>query len=152
MGSVGWNFGVGQKRSMGKCFAIHSYSDNAMSSIEHYIIAPTEFIKLYSILNWFRVFNPNETCVRCIFKFIFKFVLPRLFLKLRLSLVLNMKNNQKKNYERAESEDIMKKNKNIFDSKKEFLRVHSLITFAKSLKFESPTSLFPSMHKHLILI
>ena len=46
----------------------------------------------------------------------------------------------------------MKKNKNIFDSKKEFVRVHSLMTSAKGLKFESPTSLFLSMHKHLILI
>ena len=35
-------------------------------------------------------FNPNETCVWCIFRFIFKFVLPRLFLKLWLSLLINM--------------------------------------------------------------
>ena len=63
MGSVGRNFGVvsmvgvGQKSSMGKCLAIYSYStENTTSSIEHYIIVPTEFIKLYSILTLFRVF------------------------------------------------------------------------------------------------
>ena len=49
--------GVGQKSSMGKCLAIESYStENNTSSIEHYIIVPTEFIKLYSILTLFRVF------------------------------------------------------------------------------------------------
>ena len=49
--------GVGQKSSMGKCLATESYStENTTSSIEHYIIVPTEFIKLYSILTLFRVF------------------------------------------------------------------------------------------------
>ena len=49
--------GVGLKSSMGKCLAIESYStENTTSSPEHYIIVPTEFIKLYSILTLFHVF------------------------------------------------------------------------------------------------
>ena len=49
--------GVGQKSSMGKCLAIESYStENTTFSLEHYIIVPTEFIKLYSILTLFHVF------------------------------------------------------------------------------------------------
>ena len=54
---VGCMVGVGQKSSMGKWLAIKSYStENTTFSIEHYIIVPTEFIKLYSILTLFRVF------------------------------------------------------------------------------------------------
>ena len=49
---------------------------------------------------------------------------------------LTCKNN-KKNYERTESEETKKKQK-IFNSKKEFARVHSHMTSAKSLKFEPP--------------
>ena len=63
VGSVGRNFGVGgmvdvgQKSSMGKCLAIYSDStENTTSSIEHYLIVPTQFIKLYSILTLFCVF------------------------------------------------------------------------------------------------
>ena len=44
------------------------------------------------------------------------------------------------------------KEKKIFNSKKEFVRVHLFMTSAESLKFEPPTPLFPSMHKHLVLI
>ena len=92
MGSVVGNFGVGQKRSIGKCLAFKSYStENTTSSIEHYIVVPTEFIKLYSILT----FQMKPVCdlFLDLFSNLFSLVL---FLKLRLSLLLNMQKKIKK--------------------------------------------------------
>ena len=82
-------------------------------------------------------FNPNETCVWCIFRFIFKIVLPHLFLNCDYLFCLTCKSNQK-NYERAESEETKKDKKKVFIIKKEFVRVHSFMTSAESLKFEPP--------------
>ena len=48
---------------------------------------------------------------------------------------LTCKNN-KKNYERAESEEAKKNIKNNIQWQKEFVRVHSFMASAKSLKFE----------------
>ena len=81
----------------------------------------------------------------------FKYLLPHLFLKLWLSLLLNMQKNKKK-YGIAESEETRKNKKIIFNSKIEFLRGHSFMASAKKSKFQTPTNLFPSMHRHPILI
>ena len=81
-------------------------------------------------------FNPNETCVWCIFRFIFKFVLPHLFLKnCGYLFCLTCKSNQK-TIKSREWRD--KERKKIFSSKKEFVRVHAFMMSAKSLKLESP--------------
>ena len=84
--------GVGQKSSMGKCLATESYStENTTSSIEHYIIVPTEFIKLYSILTLFRVFYIQMKPVCDAFLDLFSNLFSLVFFKnLWLSLLLNM--------------------------------------------------------------
>ena len=56
---------------------LYNYTNRIHQALQH-----TYFISCF--------FNPNETCVGCIFRFIFKFVLPRLFCKLWLSLLLNI--------------------------------------------------------------
>ena len=81
-------------------------------------------------------FKPNETCVWCIFRFIFKFLLPRLFfLNCGYLFCLSCKNNTKTMKEQTVKRQ---RKKYIFNSKKEFVSVHSFMTSTKSLKFELP--------------
>ena len=113
MGGVSKNFGVGRKRSWGKRLAIESYSaENITSSIKHYIIVPTEFIKLYSILTLFRVFliqmKPVCDAFLDLFSNLFSLVF---FLKCNFLFWLTCKKNQK-NYKRAESEKTKENEKN----------------------------------------
>ena len=62
------------------------------------------------------------------------------FFKLWLTLLLNIENNQKKLWKRREWRE---KKKKIFNSKKEFVRVHSFMRSAKGLKFEPPSPSSP---------
>ena len=59
--------------------------------------------------------------------------------------------NNKKNYERAESEGA-KKNKSYLIANNNLVRSHSFTAPAKKSKFRTPTSVFPSIHKHPILL
>ena len=64
------------------------------------------------------------------------------FLNCGYLICLTCKNNQK-NYEREESEETKKKYIYIFNSKKEFVRIHSFMRSTKSLKFDAPLPPFP---------
>ena len=122
-----------------------------MSSIEHYIIVPTEFIKLYSILTLFRVFliqmKPVCDAFLDLFSNLFSLVF---FLNCGYLFCLTCKNN-KKNYERAESEETKKNKKNI-QKQKRICKVSFTCDVRKKSKVRTSTPLFLSMHKHSNLI
>ena len=88
-------------------------------------------------------FNSNETCMWCTFRFIFKFLLLRLFFKLWLSHLLNMQKQSKKLWKSREWRDKEKIYIYIFNSKKEFVRIHSFMRSTKSLKFDPPPHFSP---------
>ena len=100
----------------------------------HQVLQHTYFISCF--------FNPNETCMWCIFRFMFKLFSLVFFKNCGYLFCLTCKNNQK-DHERAESEETKKNKKIISNSKKEFVKVHSFMTSAKSLKFEPPHPSFP---------
>ena len=109
---------------------------------KHYVFYRTfyrTYIKLYSIVTLFRVFVIQVKTVCEVFLDLFSNLFSLdFFVNCGYFFCLTFKNN-KKNYEKAESKETKKnKNKIIFNSKKEFVRVHSFMTSAKSLKFEPP--------------